>query len=229
MESKELDCDYILGARMRSVKEISERVLADRGRYQEITPERKTSKDPSPLKVKEVTIEDRRYIVCLNEEQRRKDAADRQAIVEHLREQLKRGDKDLIGNKGYRKYLQVTKAEHFTLMRTRSRKKPAMMAMGFADQPGGRTQSHRFSLQGTVDGRGHVPHDEIDFGNTAHLSQTGRDHSRSLCSVVFWRYCCGVHWSNGWSKRVRAGNGPRSCVDSITSRRSRRYSKGSVS
>ena len=115
LESEELDCNYILGARMRSVKEISERVLADRGRYQEITAERKTSKDPSPLKVKEVTIAGRRYIVCLNEEQRRKDAADRQAIIEHLRQQLKRGDKDLIGNKGYRKYLQVTKAEHFMI------------------------------------------------------------------------------------------------------------------
>jgi hypothetical protein len=115
LESKEMDCDYILGARMRSVKEVSERVLADRGRYQEITPERKTSKDPSPLKVKEVVIEDRRYIVCLNEEQRRKDTADRKAIVEHLRAQLKRGDKDLIGNKGYRKYLQAGEGEHFTI------------------------------------------------------------------------------------------------------------------
>jgi transposase len=115
LESEEMDCAYILGARMRSVKEVSERVLADRGRYQEITPERQTSKDPSPLKVKEVVIEDRRYIVCLNEEQRRKDAADRQAIVEHLREQLKRGDKDLIGNKGYRKYLRAAQGEHFTL------------------------------------------------------------------------------------------------------------------
>jgi hypothetical protein len=115
LESKELDCDYILGARMRSVKEVSERVLADRGRYQEITPKRETSKDPSPLKVKEVTLAGRRYIVCLNEEQRRKDAADRQAIVEHLREQLKRGDKDLIGNKGYRKYLRVTQGAHFTI------------------------------------------------------------------------------------------------------------------
>jgi len=115
LESKELDCDYILGARMRSVKEVSERVLADRGRYQEITPERKTSKDPSPLKVKEVLIEERRYIVCLNEEQRRKDSADRKAIVEHLRAQLQRGDKDLIGNKGYRKYLQAGEGEHFTI------------------------------------------------------------------------------------------------------------------
>jgi hypothetical protein len=115
LESEEMDCAYILGARMRSVKEVSERVLADRGRYQEVTPERQTSKDPSPLKVKEVLIDERRYVVCLNEEQRRKDAADRQAIVAHLREQLKRGEKDLIGNKGYRKYLQVGKGEHFTM------------------------------------------------------------------------------------------------------------------
>lgn len=48
-------------------------------------------------------IEEHRYIVCLNEEQRRKDSADRKAIVEHRRAQLQRGDKDLIGNKGYRK------------------------------------------------------------------------------------------------------------------------------
>jgi len=115
LESKEMDCDYILGARMRSVKEVNERVVADRGRYQEITPERQTAKDPSPLKVKEVLIEDRRYVVCLNEEQRRKDAADRKAIVEHLREQLQQGDKELIGNQGYRKYLLAGSGERFTI------------------------------------------------------------------------------------------------------------------
>jgi hypothetical protein len=115
LESKEIDGDYILGARMRAVKEIREQVLADRSRYQEVTPERERSKDPSPLKVKEVNIGERRYIVCLNEEQRRKDEADRKAIVEALRQQLKRGDKDLIGNKGYRKYLRVTQGEHFTI------------------------------------------------------------------------------------------------------------------
>jgi len=115
LESDQLDCDYILGARMRSVKEVSDRVLADRGRYQEVTPERKRAKDPSPLKVKEVLIDERRYVVCLNEEQRRKDAADRKAIVEHLREQLKRGDKELIGNQGYRKYLQAGPGERFTI------------------------------------------------------------------------------------------------------------------
>ena len=50
-------------------------------------------------------LEGRRYVVCLNEEQARKDAADREAIVAALREQLKGGDKSLVGNKGYRKYL----------------------------------------------------------------------------------------------------------------------------
>ena len=115
LESEEMDCDYILGARMRSVKEVRERVLSDRSDYQEITPERKTAKDPSPLKVKAVDIGPRRYVVCLNEEQRRKDAADRQAIVEHLREQLKRGDKSLIGNKGYRKFLAKDAPPRFTI------------------------------------------------------------------------------------------------------------------
>src|SRR5258708_6630247 len=35
----------------------------------------------SPLKVKEVGVEDRRYIVCRNEEQAQKDRQDREAIV----------------------------------------------------------------------------------------------------------------------------------------------------
>ena len=115
LESKELDCDYILGARMRRVKEVREQVLADRQAYQEVTPERRFSKDPSPLKVKEVSLQGRRYIVCLNEEQRRKDAVDRKVIVEHLREQLKQGDKQLVGNKGYRKYLKAAPGAGFTI------------------------------------------------------------------------------------------------------------------
>jgi transposase len=80
-------------------------VLSRGGRYREVRGPREKSTDPSPLKVKEVCVEERRYVVCLNEEQARKDRADREAIVEALREQLKQGDKALVGNKGYRKYL----------------------------------------------------------------------------------------------------------------------------
>ncbi|MFA5042944.1 MAG: IS1634 family transposase [Kiritimatiellia bacterium] len=98
---------YILGARMRRQKEVSETVLKSRGIWDEIHPERKQGKDPAPLKIREVLVEGRRYIVCLNEEERRKDAHDRKAILRHLRQQLKQGDKSLVGNKGYRRYLKV--------------------------------------------------------------------------------------------------------------------------
>jgi len=110
------DVHYILGARMRIVKEIREAVLADAKPYESVYGPREKSKDPSPLEVKEVKVGRRRYIVCRNEEQARKDRADRKAIVESLREQLKQGDKALVGNKGYRKYLAAPKPrEHFQI------------------------------------------------------------------------------------------------------------------
>jgi transposase len=63
------------------------------------------------LKVKEVTIGNRRYIVCLNPKQARKDASDRQAIIESLQEKLRTNSKSLIGNKGHRKFLKMTRGE----------------------------------------------------------------------------------------------------------------------
>jgi len=98
---------YILGARMRRVNEIKREILSRAGRYREVYPEGKLSKDPSPLKVKEVIVNGNRYIVCLNTRQARKDAADRQAITDSLQEKIKKNPKALIGNKGYRKYLRI--------------------------------------------------------------------------------------------------------------------------
>jgi len=98
---------YILGARMRRSKEVKEEVLSRAGRYREVHPEGGSNKDPSPLKVKDVMVDGNRYIVCLNEKQARKDAADRQAIIDSLQEKLKSNPKSLVGNKGYRKYLKL--------------------------------------------------------------------------------------------------------------------------
>ena len=44
-------------------------------------------------------------MVCRNEAEAAKDAADRRAVVEALDRQLQRGDKALIGNSAYRRYL----------------------------------------------------------------------------------------------------------------------------
>lgn len=100
---------YILGTRMRRVKQINTEILTRSGRYKEVYPENADRRKPAPLKVKEVFYEGTRYIVCLNERQARKDAADRQAILESLERQLKKGPKALVGNKGYRKYLNLAK------------------------------------------------------------------------------------------------------------------------
>ncbi len=105
LEADERGWQYILGARMRSQNEVKNEVLSRAGRYRVVHPKRLKSDDPSPLKVKEVRVEGRRYVVCLNEDEARKDAADREAIVASLREQLRRGAKSLVGNKGYRRYL----------------------------------------------------------------------------------------------------------------------------
>ena len=100
---------YILGARMRRVKDIKMDVLSRPGRYTEVYPDRESKKDPSPLKVKQVYHNGQRYIVCLNERQARKDAKDRETIIASLTEQIKIGPKSLVGNKGYRKYVKIDK------------------------------------------------------------------------------------------------------------------------
>jgi transposase len=105
LEQDERGWQYILGARMRSQNEVRDEVLSRAGRYRVVHPPRIKSDDPSPLKVKEVWVGEHRYVVCLNEDQARKDAADREAIVAALREQLRSGDKSLVGNKGYRRYV----------------------------------------------------------------------------------------------------------------------------
>jgi hypothetical protein len=109
------DVRFLLGMRLRKCKEVRDEVLARAGRYQEVRGPREHAKDPAPLKVKEVRVGDRRYIVCLNEEEARKDARDRDAIVASLRDKLARGEKSLVGNRGYRRFLKTTGGHRFAI------------------------------------------------------------------------------------------------------------------
>ncbi len=115
LQATHRDTRFILGGRLRAVKEIRERVLTDTGRFEEVYGPKSRSKDPSPLMVKEVRIDDRCYIVCYNEDQATKDRADREAIISALRERLKCGDKSLVGNQGYRRFLKVPGGRHFEI------------------------------------------------------------------------------------------------------------------
>jgi Transposase DDE domain len=106
-EVEKREWKYILGVRMRSSTE-AKAVVGRAGRYAEVHPKSDDRDDPSPLKVKEVWVEDaRRYVVCVNEDQATKDRHDREAVVASLRDALGHGDKSLVGNKGYRKYLRA--------------------------------------------------------------------------------------------------------------------------
>ena len=97
---------YILGTKMRSQNEVRHEVLSRPGRYQKVQQDAASGKEPSPLEVKEVCVEDRRYIVCRNAEQARKDAHDRAAILAALEDRLCAGGvRSMVANRGYRKYL----------------------------------------------------------------------------------------------------------------------------
>lgn len=92
---------YIVGMKMRGVREVRDEVLGRAGRYQEVNER---------LRVKEVWVDDRRYVVCFNPEEAAKDQHDREGILANLEKKLGEGGvKKLIANRGYKRFLKVTK------------------------------------------------------------------------------------------------------------------------
>lgn len=105
-----LGMEYILGARERSSSVVRDIVLEDEAAMVPLVLERQ--KGETQLWVKEVRVgtgkSAQRYIVSVNEAEAEKDKADRQAIIAGLEAQLKKGDKALVGNSAYRRYLRKT-------------------------------------------------------------------------------------------------------------------------
>jgi hypothetical protein len=111
---EERGLEYVLGARERTDSLVRTVVLADDRPFTPLCIPRASGAE-TQLFIKEVQVEGRRYIVCRNEAEAEKDAADRRAIVEALDQQLKRGDKALIGNSAYRRYLRTTSKKAFEI------------------------------------------------------------------------------------------------------------------
>ena len=106
LEDRKLE--YILGARERTDGIARRIVMENEEPFVPLLIERTTGE--TQLFVKQVTFEGRRYIVCRNEAEAEKDRADRQAVIAGLEAQLRKGDKALIGNSAYRRFLRKTKA-----------------------------------------------------------------------------------------------------------------------
>ena len=103
---EERGLEYVLGVRERTDVLVRQVVLDDSRPFTPLCVERAGGKQ-TQLWIKEVKVDGRRYIVCRNEAEAEKDAVDRRAIVAALDQQLKRGDKALIGNSAYRRYLRA--------------------------------------------------------------------------------------------------------------------------
>jgi len=90
--------EFIFGCRMRRQREVAVEVLGRSGRYHKVAEN---------LEVKEVWVEDRRYVVCRNPIEQRKDAAAREALLAHLEAALARGPKALLRNKGFARFVKI--------------------------------------------------------------------------------------------------------------------------
>ena len=104
--------EYVLGVRERTDVRVRT-VLDDVRPFTPLLIER--ARGETQLFVKEVKVEGIRSIAARNEAEAEKDAADRAAIIEALDQQLKRGDKALIGNSADRRYLRTTKKKAFEI------------------------------------------------------------------------------------------------------------------
>ncbi len=104
--------EYILGTRERTDKEVREVVLADDRPMVPLLIPRARGKETA-IEVKQVVVEERRYVVCFNPKEAERDAAARAATVDSLRNKLQHGDKELVGNAGYRRFLATPREGHF--------------------------------------------------------------------------------------------------------------------
>jgi len=123
---EERKLEYVLGVRERSSAEVRRTVIDDQTPFVPLVVPR-ASGDLTELEAKQVEIGDRRYIVCRNLAEARRDAEQRAAILDGLRTKLAQslppakagGDKALVGNSGFRRYLKTVSAEHFAIDETR--------------------------------------------------------------------------------------------------------------
>jgi hypothetical protein len=116
--------EYILGVREKRSVEVAA-VLADKTPFVALTVPKANGRGTLDLQVKEVVRKVRagqanttrrcRYIVCYNEAEASNDAAAREAALAGLEKALRQGDKALVGNKGFRRFLKTEGDSHFAI------------------------------------------------------------------------------------------------------------------
>src|SRR5215475_5935956 len=111
LEQRKLE--YILGVRERNTKEVRDVVLHDPEPFVPLFIPRE--RRDTELEAKNVWVGKRRYVVCRNLNEAKRDAEVREGVLRSLRESLRRGDKTLVGNSAYRRYLKTPDEKHFEI------------------------------------------------------------------------------------------------------------------
>ena len=109
--------EYILGVRERTSREVRAEIIEDDGLAVPLLIPRQ--KGETELAVRETTIAGRRYVICRNAEEAKKDAAARAELVAGLERKLAQGDKALVANKGFRRFLKTPEGDGFVIDRAK--------------------------------------------------------------------------------------------------------------
>ena len=188
-ELEERGIAYILGTRERNDAEVRESVLTDTAAMVPLSIP-KAAGTTTDIAVKELLIrpwdgkgKPRRYVVCHNPARAAFDAAQRNAIIAALQEQLSRGGKSLVGNSGFRKFLKVIGKDHFALDEAKVAEEAkldgtSVLRTNSTDPRGGP------ALPGTVEGRADLPHHQGGARDPADLSLLRRRHPRPHLLLV---------------------------------------------
>jgi hypothetical protein len=109
--------EYILGVRERTSREVRAEIIEDDGLAVPLLIPRQ--KGETELAVRKTTITGRRYVICRNAEEAKKDAAARAELVAGLERKLAQGDKALVANKGFRRFLKTPEGDGFVIDRAK--------------------------------------------------------------------------------------------------------------
>jgi hypothetical protein len=104
---------YLLGTRERTDKVVRDLVLADPAPCVPLTITKRGHE--IDYEAKAVTVGGQRYVLCRNHQEAARDQAARQAILANLERQLAKGDKALVGNTGFRRFLKTEGKGHFAI------------------------------------------------------------------------------------------------------------------
>ena len=166
-------------------------------------------------------VEGKRYVVCRNEAEAENDRKDREAIVAALDAQLKKGDKALIGNSAYRRYLRKTGGRAGLRDRRRQARRGSTLRwhLRVAHQRQDHAAAGGAAISRFAAGRKPLPANQGDHAHAADLPFLRRRHTRPRLLFLPRARHAEVPRRSRRARPASCRNGRRFCAISIACNR----------